>query len=97
MAGLGGGLKWAGGGAVKFLEPIREGAESAGIAFAGPGASGVSGKDGWVLEPGEEALAKCVAEMARRAYVSGARTEGLTAVYVRPSDAELKGLCHAQN
>ena len=97
MKGLGGGLKWTGGGALKFLEMIRERAESEGIAFKGPGASGVSGEDGWVLEPGEEALAKSVAEMAQRAYVSGARTEGLTAVYVRPSDAELKGLCHAQN
>ena len=97
MAGLGGGLKWTGGGALKFLEMIREKAESAGIAFKGPGASGVSGGDGWVLEPCEEALAKSVAEMAQRAHVSGEVAAGLTAVYVRPSDAELKGLCHAQN
>jgi len=97
MAGLGGGLKWTGGGALKFLDMIREKAESAGIAFAGPGASGVSEEEGWVFAPAEEALAKSIAEMAQRAYVSGIHTEGLTAVYVRPSDAELKGLCHAQN
>jgi tRNA threonylcarbamoyladenosine biosynthesis protein TsaB len=97
MAGLGGGLKLTGGGALKFLEMIRERAESEGIAFAGPGASGVSGEDGWVFEPAEEALAKSIAEMAQREYNSGEVAKGLTAVYVRPSDAELKGLCHAQN
>ncbi len=94
MAGLGGGLKWTGGGASKFLELIREKAESEGIEFDSPDASE---KEGWVVVPAEEALARSVAEMARTAHVSGASTEGLTAVYVRPSDAELKGLCHAQN
>jgi tRNA threonylcarbamoyladenosine biosynthesis protein TsaB len=97
MAGLGGGLKWTGGGAFKFLEMIRERAEADGIDFASPGASGVAEGDGWVLLPAEEALAQSVAEMAQAAYVSGAFEEGLTAVYVRPSDAELKGLCHARN
>ena len=97
MAGLGGGLKWTGGGALKFVELIREKARSEGIEFAGPGASGAGGEGGWVFKPAEEALAKSVAEMARAAYASGARVGGLAAVYVRPSDAELKGLCHAQN
>ena len=97
LGGLGGGLKWTGGGAFKFLELIREKAESAGIEFVSPGVSGVSEKDVWVFAPAEEALAKSIAEMARKAYLSGAGTEGLAAVYVRPSDAELKGLCHAQN
>jgi tRNA threonylcarbamoyladenosine biosynthesis protein TsaB len=97
MAGLGGGLKWTGGGAFKFLEMIRERAEAEGIDFASPDASGVAERDGWVVSPADEALAKSVAEMARTAYLSGSFEEGLTAVYVRPSDAELKGLCHAQN
>ena len=97
MAGLGGGLKWTGGGALKFIELIREQAGSRGIEFAGPGASGAEAEGGWVVTPAAEALAKSVAEMARAAHVSGACTEGLNAVYVRPSDAELKGLCHAQN
>lgn len=96
MAGLGGGLKWTGGGALKFLELIREKAQSAGIEFAGPVAHGVAEASGWLVEPAEEALARSVAEMARAAYASGAHVEGLDAVYVRPSDAELKGLCHAQ-
>ena len=97
MAGLGGGLKWAGGGALKFIELIRERAEAAGIDFASRDASGVALEGGWVVTPAEEALAKSVAEMARTAYVNGACAEGLNAVYVRPSDAELKGLCRAQN
>jgi tRNA threonylcarbamoyladenosine biosynthesis protein TsaB len=97
MAGLGGGLKWTGGGALKFIEMIREKAESLGIEFVSPGASGVAEKGGWVFAPAEEALARSIAEMARAAYASGARVEGLAAVYVRPSDAELKGVCHAQN
>lgn len=101
MAGLGGGLKWTGGGALKFKEMIQEKAESVGIEFVSPGASGVEEEGGWVLTPAEEALGRSVAEMARAAYVaanvSGGQLEGLAAVYVRPSDAELKGLCHAQN
>lgn len=97
MEGLGGGLRWTGGGALKFIDMIREKAESAGIEFKSPGANGAEEEGGWVLTPAEEALARSVAEMARAAYVSGARVEGLAAVYVRPSDAELKGVCHAQN
>ena len=97
MAGLGGGLKWAGGGALKFIGMIREKAESEGIAFVSPGAPGVEGQGGWVVTPPEGALAVSVAEMARASYARGERPEGLAAVYVRPSDAELKGLCHAQN
>src|ERR1044072_7590122 len=61
MAGLGDGLRWTGGGAIKFLEQIRERAESLGIEFRGPDASGVEGEGGWVLVPAEEALAKTVA------------------------------------
>jgi tRNA threonylcarbamoyladenosine biosynthesis protein TsaB len=97
MSGLGGGLKWTGGGALKFLEMIRERAEALGIEFKGPGEDGAAAEGGWVVTPAEESLAKSIAEMAQRAHVSGEVTGGLTAVYVRPSDAELKGLCHAQN
>jgi len=96
MAAHGGGLKWTGGGALKFLELIRERAEAAGIDFANQDASAAVVEEGWVFVPAEESLARSVAEMAQAAYVSGAVAEGLTAVYVRPSDAELKGLCHAQ-
>jgi tRNA threonylcarbamoyladenosine biosynthesis protein TsaB len=97
MARLGGGLKWTGGGALKFIELIRERAQAEGIDFALGGVRDVAEGDGWVYSPAEDALAKSVAEMARTAHAGGAGAEGLVAVYVRPSDAELKGLCHAQN
>jgi tRNA threonylcarbamoyladenosine biosynthesis protein TsaB len=97
MAGLGGGLKWTGGGAIKFLGLIRERAEAEGIDFTVGDASVVAEGGGWVVTPADDELARSVAEMARTAYASGSFKEGLTAVYVRPSDAELKGLCHAQN
>jgi tRNA threonylcarbamoyladenosine biosynthesis protein TsaB len=96
LKGDGGGLKWTGGGALKHLELIREGAESAGIEFVGPGARGAANEDGWSVVPAAEALAASVAGMAHAAYVSGAGARGLAAVYVRPSDAELKDACHAQ-
>lgn len=97
LSRLGGGLKWTGGGAQKFLEMIRKGAEAAGIKFVEREAQGFAGEGGWVVSPAPDSLAKSVAEMARAAYDSGERAgaEGLVAVYVRPSDAELKELCHA--
>jgi tRNA threonylcarbamoyladenosine biosynthesis protein TsaB len=82
MAARGGGLKWTGGGALKFLDLIREKAASEGLE--------------WAVEPAAEALAATVAEMAHASHAGGAETAGLTAVYVRPSDAELKDVCHAQ-
>lgn len=97
IAAHGGGLKWTGSGAFKFLELIRERAESEGIEFVEGDAHSVSEGEGWVFAPAAEALARSIAEMAEAAYVAGAVEEGLNAVYVRPSDAELKGLCHAQN
>lgn len=97
MARLGGGLKWTGGGALKFIETIREGARSAGVELVEGGAPDVPEGGGWVFSPAEDALAKSVAEMAQTSYDAGAGAEGLVAVYVRPSDAELKGLCHAQS
>lgn len=97
MAGLGGGLKWTGGGALKFLELIRERATAAGIDFAEREGAGAAEGGGWVYTPAADALAKSVGEMAQAARAKGAGAEGLVAVYVRPSDAELKGLCHAQN
>lgn len=97
LARLGGGLKWAGGGALKYLELIRESARAAGIEFAVGEDEGVEGRGGWVVSRAADALARSVAEMALAAHAGGgARAGGLDAVYVRPSDAELKGLCHAQ-
>jgi len=101
VARLGGGVKWAGGGAHKFVELIRSGAAASGIKFvAASGANEiVSGAneeaaDGvWVVAPSVEALAPSVVVLARRKFLRGEAlsAESLRAIYVRPSDAELKG------
>lgn len=104
MARLGGGLKWAGGGAFKFRELIRDGAAEAGLEFveaeSGVGAREAgAGEGAWVLAPAQEALAESVAAIALGAGgdrgVAGAG--GLGAIYVRPSDAELKEQWHARS
>jgi tRNA threonylcarbamoyladenosine biosynthesis protein TsaB len=97
-ARLGGGLKWVGGGAIKFRELIEEGAAAAGLRFDANGGGEVP-DDAWALAAGEAALAESVVALARAAYFSKGAEEsaGLNAIYVRPSDAELKGPCHVQN
>ena len=99
VARLGGGVKWTGGGAYKFEGLIREGAEAAGIEFAdAPGAS--AGEAGaWRLARAEEALAESVVAIAlsRGAEAGVSSAGGLSAIYVRPSDAELKEQWHAQS
>ena len=96
---LGGGLKWVGGGALKFRELIRQGAEAAGFDFVDAGAGVETASDAWALADVEAALAGSIAVLARSAYAAGEGTGalGLDAIYVRPSDAELKEQCHAQN
>lgn len=98
IARLGAGVKWAGGGAFKFEELIRQGAASAGIEFAeAPGTDAASGA--WQLARVEKALARSVVEIAlSRAGERGVSSAGeLSAIYVRPSDAELKEQWHAQS
>ncbi len=89
-----GGLKWAGGGASKFQDLIRRGAESAGFGFTASEDGGEPAEDVWALAQAGGALARGVAEMAVSAHVRGGGRDatGLTAIYVRPSDAELNEL-----
>ena len=98
MGRLGGGIKWVGAGALKFRELIRAGAVSAGIEFVESAEGGVAGA-AWRLARGEEALARSVIEIALNARVGGgvSGAGGLSAIYVRPSDAELKEQWHAQS
>jgi tRNA threonylcarbamoyladenosine biosynthesis protein TsaB len=98
MARLGGGVKWAGGGALKFQALIREGAQAAGIKFHVSDERREPDEDEWLLYGSEEPLARSVAELAHAGYVLGVESsaEGLRAIYVRPSDAELKEQCHAR-
>lgn len=97
MARMGGRLKWTGGGALKFIELIREKAFAEGIGFTGRDVPVLAWEEGWSVSHAEVALAGSIAEMAHAAHVSGTGARGLEAVYVRPSDAELKGVCYAQN
>ena len=98
VARLGGGVKWIGSGAVKFQELIRQAAKSAGIEFKDSSAGGETEEGVWALAPASEALAETVALLARARVAAGGAGEAgaLGAIYVRPSDAELKGQWHAR-
>ncbi len=93
VAGLGGGVKWAGAGALKYVEQIRRAAEAAGLEFAPTDEGAEAAGGAWVLAGSADALAETVALMARARFGGeGVWDAGaLGAVYVRPSDAELKG------
>jgi len=95
---LGGGVKWIGSGAVKFRELIRQAAEAASIEFDDSGANGKDVEGAWEHAPAAESLAETVAVLActRVNAGNGGDAWALGAIYVRPSDAELKGQWHAQ-
>lgn len=99
-ARLGGGVKWAGGGAQKFVDLIRDGAVAAGFEFREVEDERYVAREGeWVVAPPREALAVSVAAIARAKFSRGESegAQGLRAIYVRPSDAELNERCHALN
>jgi tRNA threonylcarbamoyladenosine biosynthesis protein TsaB len=91
--GFGGGLKWAGGGSLKYAEAIREAARARGFDLTEGGAAASPGA--WALADGAGGLAREVALLAqarwRRGEAAGANE--LRALYVRPSDAELHEQC----
>ncbi|HWS56557.1 MAG TPA: tRNA (adenosine(37)-N6)-threonylcarbamoyltransferase complex dimerization subunit type 1 TsaB [Pyrinomonadaceae bacterium] len=91
-----GALKWAGGGALKYQDAIREAARARGFAFAETdGAAGAS-EDVWRLAAPADNLARCVALLAQARMRGGAAADELRPLYVRPSDAELHEECRAQ-
>jgi len=94
-----GGVKFAGGGAHKFEGLLRERAAALGLVFEELNESSVEPREGaWALAPACEALAAEVGALALSRRAAGERgwAEELGAIYVRPSDAELKEQCHAQ-
>jgi tRNA threonylcarbamoyladenosine biosynthesis protein TsaB len=94
-----GGVKFAGGGAHKFVELLRERAAALGLGFRElTDAQDVPREDEWALAPEIESLAAEVGAIALTKYEAGERgsADELRAIYVRPSDAELKEQCHAQ-
>lgn len=98
IARLGGGVKWVGGGALKYSEQIRQAAGAAGLDFVQTDSGGEADDGAWVLSANVEALAETVAVLARARFGGGGVWDAgaLGAVYVRPSDAELKGPWHSQ-
>jgi tRNA threonylcarbamoyladenosine biosynthesis protein TsaB len=99
MSGAGG-VKFAGGGAHKFEELLRERAVAVGLNFRElTDAREEPREDEWVLAPETGSLAAEVSAIALSRYAAGERggADELCAIYVRPSDAELKEQCHAQD
>lgn len=98
MERAGGGLKWAGGGAIKYLDLIEEAGARAGVRVrrSGEGADEAAA-DEWLVASSSDTLAVSVGLLAQSRYARGdaASAEELQAIYVRPSDAELKEQCHA--
>lgn len=89
-------LVWAGEGAFAQREAIRAVAESEGIPFFVEGESeDKAQREGWVLSVPVENLAWYAGLLAHRRFLTGetSRPEELRAIYVRPSDAELKEKC----
>lgn len=86
-------LKWVGPGAVVHRELLESSARERGFAFsvAEVNHSETTGA-GWLLVSGEVNLARHVAAIAWQRFQTRdvEQAENLTAIYVRPSDAELK-------
>jgi tRNA threonylcarbamoyladenosine biosynthesis protein TsaB len=83
---------WAGHGAHNELNFLAEQAAQRGSEFQ---VNDSSVARGWRVAPKVENLAQHVAVLALRAYDAGAvqSAQSLSAIYVRPSDPELKELC----
>jgi tRNA threonylcarbamoyladenosine biosynthesis protein TsaB len=94
-------LRWAGEGAHLYREAIKDFARQHAITFLDEGREGRLGHtppddEGiWGLAPRAGVLAESVAALAAKRFDAGEteRAEELRAIYVRPSDAELKEEC----
>jgi tRNA threonylcarbamoyladenosine biosynthesis protein TsaB len=96
---LGGSLSWAGSGASKYLSQIEEAARASGLSFTQNVSGRVEPSEGaWQFVPTTNILAPGLAALALSSFNAGASTsaEHLSAIYVRPSDAELNERCHEQ-
>jgi tRNA threonylcarbamoyladenosine biosynthesis protein TsaB len=84
-------LRWCGEGAHAWRDEIHKWADSKGIRFI-EGTDDVDDAPAWTLAPPEPMLATHVAALAFAEFQSGEAGDpsSLRALYVRPSDAELK-------
>jgi tRNA threonylcarbamoyladenosine biosynthesis protein TsaB len=87
-------LKWAGPGAHLHRALIGDAAGAREVEFIDESGSegGEAEQKGWSLAPEQKRLAKNVAALALQQFLSGNVTgaQSVKAIYVRPSDAELK-------
>jgi tRNA threonylcarbamoyladenosine biosynthesis protein TsaB len=86
---------WAGPGAHAQRDFLKHHADEIGVAFHEMASSVTDQLTGWKLAPEIDSLARHVAALALESFRQGntQSPESLSAVYVRPSDAELKELC----
>jgi tRNA A37 threonylcarbamoyladenosine modification protein TsaB len=89
-------IRWVGEGAHLYQDLIKERALGLGVRFSVAVDAGES-SPGWTLAPPIENLAEVVARLAFERYERGLYhgAEDLHAIYVRPSDAELKEKCQS--
>ena len=88
-------ITWAGPGAHAQLDFLKSQAQQRGIAFPETKTSGGEQRSGWKLAPEIDNLASHVAALALQLFQSGVTQSAhtLSAIYVRPSDAELNERC----
>jgi tRNA threonylcarbamoyladenosine biosynthesis protein TsaB len=93
-------IRWCGEGAHVYAESIRHWAERAGHEFGmASGDVQVDAADGWWIAPKEPNLARHVGALALIKFDQNQldSPSDLRAIYVRPSDAELKAQCQHPN
>ena len=93
-------LTFAGSGAHLLAAQLSERALEAGIPFKEESAEGEGVEEsGWTLARPARVLAEHFAALARDVFLDGQAVDAdkLGAIYVRPSDAEIKEQCRAQN
>jgi tRNA threonylcarbamoyladenosine biosynthesis protein TsaB len=85
-------LKWAGPGAHMYRDLLESYAREKGIDYYDTGPPEADLSKGWTLAPLQQNLSKHAAALALQKYESDDLSDplSLSAIYVRPSDAELK-------
>ncbi|MGH9942384.1 MAG: tRNA (adenosine(37)-N6)-threonylcarbamoyltransferase complex dimerization subunit type 1 TsaB [Pyrinomonadaceae bacterium] len=100
-AAVGGPLRWAGSGAWKIATELESWAARLGVEWSVESDDGpvVGGARRWSLAAPVKAYAGSVAALGRRRYLAGEElgADELHALYVRPSDAEIKEQCLVPN
>jgi tRNA threonylcarbamoyladenosine biosynthesis protein TsaB len=85
-------IKWSGPGALMYRDLLASAAREKGIDFDDRSSPETDSPQGWRLVPAPDSLSQHVAGLALQKYESSQVGDALSlsAIYVRPSDAELK-------